>query len=100
MKQIAELAQLMVISTAHITPKDDYYLTTADSRNLGGGAWSEKLSVGYLLIIEEEHDPDESAQYASEALTDIITFARKQNITYVRLDPDGPVQYGLKTYTW
>jgi hypothetical protein len=96
-----EIHNLLVLNTCHIAEGDNYNLTEAPGLlppsgvvfNLGDGC-------GFLMSVDPEVDPEYDTDTWSPALLAIHALAVSLGCSYVRLDPDGPVDPELKTYEW
>lgn len=97
MKQKIEIQRILIISTSHITEKDNNLLQEVNCLN-------DKYS--YLIYIRKPIEVFwlRSAIHKkildSPQLKNIIDFARLHNCDYLQLDCDGPVYDDFETFDW
>lgn len=98
-----EIHKLMVLSTSHIAKAVDegfYELMGEDSaREVASGAYLEKTSGGWLIIIGEEDRGEDGARFSPSVMA-CVAFARKHGCTHLRIDSDGHTMKDLPTYNW
>lgn len=90
--------QVLVISTAHISPEFDSYLT--DTRR-GAQVGILGLDLGWLIRVNEESTGDEfrNAEF-QEQYEAILKVGRQLGVDFVRLDPDADEHPDLKDFNW
>lgn len=94
-----EPADVLIVSTAHITEKADRwlhgqaYLMVHDQ--MKACADVAESTYGYWLYAHDEYNSN-----YPQSLCKLFDFAKKQGYSYIKLDRDGPKYSGLDVYDW
>lgn len=96
----------LVLSTAHITPKDDEKLTKWTAVNGGyadlTGVTVLHLPVGYLVMEYRSGDPQKwkPLRGLSRAFSAVLVFAKNHGFDWVQFHPDAQTIEELKVHDW
>lgn len=92
--------KILEVSTAHITKKDNDFLTKqaeicSKPNKETSKLFVETLTYGFLIIF-----PDQIKSQLSAPLKAIINKAIKKDCSFIFIDRDAPVHKNLKTFYW
>lgn len=87
------------ISTAHITPETDTYLSKA-ARDKYNPLIVYKKERGYFVNVPDEDYLDDIEEFIPGDLAACLGFAAKHGCNWLVLDGDAEIIKELKTYEW
>lgn len=92
-KEPVELAQMLILSTAHLTPQVSAELM--DKQYEPSLIVYEKGDYGFLIFV-----PEFIAEEWPACLHEVLKLAQRVNAQWVMLDGDGPIHSALRQYEW
>ena len=99
-----EIQTVMVISTGHISEKDNNLLTRdAERRDGSHTCIVDSFQYGFYVNVPEKDDSYNSIQKSelySDAFKNLIRIAREHGCQYLKLDQDGQYYAGLEQFDW
>jgi len=98
-----EIEHNLVLSTSHITKKDDDQLREEGITNSTPELCVYNYEFGYLVFVPLNIKKDDTQKRIKETyspeLVNLLLLAKRNNCTYLKLDRDGTV-YDLPTFNW
>lgn len=96
-KKKYEIEQTLVASTAHIEEHDNTLLSVDLSDN---GVVVHPYDFGHYVWIAED-DPARFKDLGySQAFCDLVAKAKELEVSFLKLDRDGPVYEDMPTFDW
>jgi negative regulator of genetic competence, sporulation and motility len=92
------ISKILGASTAHITKTEDEYFQEESFVDIPK-CYVYKMETGYFISVmpDEFHEDMEGW---SEGLIKLLEYARKNDCSYIRLDPDEDIIEGIPVYEW
>ncbi len=97
-----EIEKYLVASTGHITQDDMEKLDEEADCDSGASLLARVSEYGVCVFVGTEEDMAKKAEKRGfgKGLQNMLTLARKNGCTFLKLDQDGPTIEGHKTYDW
>lgn len=97
-----EIEKTLVVSTGHITEEDMEKLDGEADDDSHESLLARVYEEGIIVFVGTEEDMAKRAEDRGfgEGLQKVLVLARNKGCHYLRLDCDGPILEGYKTYDW
>ncbi len=92
-----EIQKILVISTAHITLKDNKHLEYDAIFPDKAKLIVDKFNYGYYICVSNNPIKNE---FYSDAVWNLIQLAKDQGCQYLKLDRDGQIYNELEKFDW
>ena len=98
-----EIERSLVVSTAHISADDNEKLANEAEMNTTPSLVVYRYEFGFLIYtgspIDELIDKDVQERY-SDALSNLLRLAKRENCQYLKLDCDAQTYPDLEVFDW